>query len=825
MNRSLLSFFGALFALTVSAAPSLDVTANRNQVYLGEAFLLEVRVGGADNPAPPDLSALKNCSQSLLGSARENYNNYFNINGKVRRESFNGRRFTYRLTPTAAGELVTGPITATVDGTALTATGPTINVTGVSKQDLVSVAVSASRDTVLVDEPFDIRLTVKIRQLPGAYAAYDPLLPNDPPHLEAPFLLNREIDGLKGPNFETLLNSRLISQNQPGFSINTYSLPGTLFNPQGAPARFKLDRRPVGENGTACWEYSLTLPFSPLTEGPYTFGPVLFKGNVPVSVNEQGQAQTTPVFAVGAAATVRVISPPEQGRPDSYIGALGSNLVVEASLDAQTCNVGDPLQLTLTLTGAVQMRNITPPKLSLNTNLLNQFEIYDDSVQATRQEGRMQYVYTLRPRRPGSFELPSLDVSFYDVGTRQYRTVATAPIPLKVRQSSEITAAQVIGASTNKTLILHHRDEAAMLPAGIRMDPSASEPASLTGSTGRLLAIALTGPVIFLITLLMVLAGRHLPAFKKQRQQRNALTCAQRQFKSLPNTPDTACAVMRRYLADRLDTRTDSMTPAEARALLAAQGIPADLADRFASLMQQHFDAAFSSAHSEVDTAILSAILSEIEQHLKAAPSRHPAKPLLATLLVLAGVVSLPAATPEERGFVWEQVAAELRTAQSPADFLAASGTCQKLVDLGVRNSALFYNQGTALLLAEKPADAIAVLLRAERYGGSTPDVRRNLAIAQARQDGLKTPEVSWLRLVLFWHYRPDCATRATLAAIAFSGLWLAGVLRLLGSRRTGKALMTVSALMLILFASSVLTTIQQESRIQRPGAMGKIFN
>ena len=50
----------------------------------------------------------------------------------------------------------------------------------------------------------------------------------------------------------------------------------------------------------------------------------------------------------------------------------------------------------------------------------------------------------LRPWRTGSFELPPIAVSYYDVRERQYKTVNTAPIPVKVRQTQEVTAAEIM---------------------------------------------------------------------------------------------------------------------------------------------------------------------------------------------------------------------------------------------------------------------------------------------------------------------------------------------------------------------------------------------
>ncbi len=821
--------FVALLVFTPLAAlsdtPSLEVNVSRNQIYLGESLLLQVKVGGADNPEAPNVSAIRNGIPQLLGSQSSSHYSLIIVNGTMRKEGFTGRTFTYKVTPVAAGEMVMGPIIASVAGQTLTAKGPTVTVTGVTRQETVSVTVTASRDTVLVDEPFDIRVAVRLHRLPGSFANADPIFPNEPPHLESEFLNAKEIDGLKGPDYQRLLNDRLTQRNQPGFTINNYTVQADLFdfsammNPQGVPARFKLERQGVRENGKEYWEYALTLPFSPLSEGSYTFGPVLFKGNVPVSINSAGEATGTSVFAVGSAAIVRVIPPPEKNRPDSYIGAIGSNLVVEAALDTQTCNVGDPLKLMLTLSGSIQMRNITPPKLSLQNSLMDHFEVYDETIQTAKQDTQCRYTYTLRPRQTGSFELPPIEVSFYDSEAREYRTVKTAPIPLKVRHVEEITAAQVIGGSTNEAINLHREDESIMRPAGMRWTSAGTEPTPLLGSPVRLIGMAAVGPCIFCLALIRGLYLRHSPLFRIAQRRRQAFPRARSAL--ITKHSSDPCGILRRYLSDRFAVRTDSMTPSEAQALLSSRGIPAPLARRFADQMQRHFNATFETAPAPtpVDTAELVTTLAGIERHLESFRSKSAPPGSLILFILLLAAIRTSASTPAERAFIWDEAVTEMSSAKTPKDFLAAAGTFQKLVDLGVRNPDLLYNQGTALVLSDKPADAIEVLLRAERYGGSTPDIRRNLAIAQAGKDGLKTPVESWLRLVLFWHYGLPCATRASLAAGAFSGLWLAWTLLSLGATRTGKTLRIISFILLIAFGSSTLATLQQESRIQRPAA------
>lgn len=825
-------WLGPLLALAVLAAfrpqqvraddPSLSVTVNRDKLYLGESLLIEVKVGGSLTPPPPDLRTIRNGTPELLGSQPQSFHSIININGHVRSEGFTGRIFTYKLTPQREGCFTIGPITATVGGQSLSAMGPSVTVTGVTRQEIVAIQVTASRETVLVDEPFEILVAVRLRRLPGRFAEVDPLFPGDPPHLEGAFLDGNPIEGLKCPDLHAALNNLMVARNQPGFTINNFSVQPDLFesmmNPQGVAARFKFPRRLVTEGDKEYWEYAFSLAYSPLAEGSYTFGPLLFKGTVPATVDAGGNASGMPVFAVGPAALVRVIPPPETNRPDCYVGAIGSNLVIEAALDAQSCHVGDPLTLTLTLSGPVQMRNLTAPRLSLQPAIREAFEVYDDTVQTTRQEGQCRYTYTLRPLKKGSFELPPVEVAFYDVTTRAYRLVRTPPIPLKVRQATEITAEQVIGGSTNQALQLHHEEASRSQPAGMRYTPEGTTTVPLLGDPMRLAGVALAGPLLFLGASLARLVARRLPQWRRNRRQRQATPRARRRLKSCQ--PAEVCSILRSYLADRFLVQTASLTPAEAQDLLMAKGIPEPLAREFAIRMQPFFDAAFGTGiHPQASPAEeLVTLLSRIEDG--AAPRQERSRTLL-TLLLLAGLsMRLDASPTSEHSFIWDEAVSEMSTAQSAGDYLAAAATLQKLVDLGIRNPTLFYNQGTALLLADKPAEALTLLRRAERYGGSGADVRRNLSLAEARQAGLKTPVESWRRIVFFWHYRLDCATRSLWAAAGFSLAWIAGLLALAGWRRFARLLALASLVLMISFGSSVLTSLQQENQVQSPPSL-----
>jgi len=198
-------------------------------------------------------------------------------------------------------------------------------------------------------------------------------------------------------------------------------------------------------------------------------------------------------------------------------------------------------------------------------------------------------------------------------------------------------------------------------------------------------------------------------------------------------------------------------------------------------------------------------------------PDCHPAR-LLFKLLLMA-LISCYSGAPasaldaSERAFIWNEAHARMASARTPAAYLRAAQTYQKLVDDGVRNGPLFYNLGTALLQAGQINPAIDAFQRAERFLGAQRDIRQNLKIAMARKANNETAEWPWYRLVLFWHFYLPAATRMMVAAIAFFIFWAALTLRLAGVQRSGvNTVLILAAITMILFGSSVATSWHQEA-------------
>lgn len=136
------------------------------------------------------------------------------------------------------------------------------------------------------------------------------------------------------------------------------------------------------------------------------------------------------------------------GAPASFNGAVGS-YAMTVTPDRTTLDVGESLQLTVTITGQGNLATLDAPIFDVPAA----FEMYDPDVSSlldrsgSRLGGSKTFRYVLIPRTNGTFEVPSLEFSWFDPVAGRYRTTAANPIPVTVTGTA--SAPDVITATTN----------------------------------------------------------------------------------------------------------------------------------------------------------------------------------------------------------------------------------------------------------------------------------------------------------------------------------------------------------------------------------------
>jgi len=826
----------------------LDVTTDRSHIRLGESITLSVRVSGTTKPPEPDLSKISNCKIRFQGSRADRRTTTAIIGGKLTKKHFVGRAFTYVLTPGAAGRITAGPVTLNLPDETLTHRGPTIEVARNEGDDLAMVRLTPSKRTVLVSECFDITLAVALRRLTGEHGDIDPLDPEDPPKITAPYLNGGATPGLETPNVSHALRQRLKSwRDTPGFMINSYEMQvgdpadrdkalGSVASMARRKAKFALDRKPVEKDGKRYMEYAMSLKYVPKEEGDYSFGPALCKGKIVVAIDAAGGKITKPVFASGPAVTVHVMPPPEEGRPRSYTGGVGTNLIVEAALDAKTCSVGDPLRLTVAISGSVSIDNMHSPRLNAQPDIVRHFKIYGDTVQGIREGGRKEYVYTIRPTTVGTIELPPIEISYYHINRRVYETVRTVPIPLRVRQAFAVADDIIVDTASNLTAEAFGKktgsDMLAIAP--LDMSPAGAKADGFPCSRWHL-ALAAAGPLAYLCLLVFQRARRNTDYRTERRKRRNALRKAQICLDDAEATAAydskrasvAVCGAIKTYVADRFRASAAGLTPADVKRLLRDRAIDDVLSDQIYEILERNFDAIYARETRQgsacEDCRRARQLLTRIEDTVRGKggaliTGSKTALVLLYSVIPLCVGSSLVLADSDlQRRFLWNEANAKAASAGTEEDFLRAAEAYAELIDSGVRNGPAFYNLGTALLMAKQYDAALTALAKAERYVGRNEDVRQNMRSAIAGKRGTERAWLPWFRLPLFWHYGLPASTRTTVAVSAFAAGWVALILRAMGRHRLSRRLLIVSLFVLTAFGFSVVATLYQEASEPTP--------
>ena len=824
-----------LFALPLLALAdvTLKVSPSRNKIFLGESFNLTIEVNGADSGVEaPDLSALKNADVQFLGQNSNSRSSITIVNGHLSREVFEGRTFAYQIKPAADGVFKTGPIRVTASGKTYSHAGVTVQVAGVEKQSTVVAAVTASSTSVLVEEPFEVTLSVAVAELPDPYAENnEPIHPSQPPQITADFLeIKQDTPGLKGPDLNQILNG-LIDQSgrQPAFAINNYQTRdmagfGSLFGDgdpfRPRPIRFRLAPKRITIDGKKYRQYTLSLTYTATKEGEFTFGPLTFKGTVVTDVTPDRQAVTDQIYTIGPAVTVRVVPPPDEGRPEWFIGSVGKSMKATAAFDASVCKVGDPLTLTLELTGPISVSNLRTPILNLQPELAKDFRIYDDNVTADTLPNGKRFKYRVRPIREGTLEFPPIRVAYYDTAAKAYATVATAPIPIQAQATTQIATEAEGGKGTPA---LAAKESARPLPAGITLVPDGAQPGSLLPPRRLLLALFATGPLLCLLASLFAPLRRALAAWRERRRRSGALHRARAALRRAKASAEAALAV-RTYLADRLGVPGTALTPADADALLQKRGVPQAAASACRDCLARLDEAMYRPDAAIPVAEIIEALrplLSELDLALgKPRPSaRAAAESALPVLLVLLSLHLSALADDATRSFLWEQANAQAASAATPDAYLKAANTYNRLVTDGVCNGPLLINLGSALVMAGDGANAAAAFARAERYVGATPETRQGLIAAAELQTGRRQADLPWARAAFFWHFALPCPLRAIAALTGWCLFWLGVFSRILFRahrahtffRSLSETGLLIGGLIAVVFTASTLITLANE--------------
>lgn len=138
---------------------------------------------------------------------------------------------------------------------------------------------------------------------------------------------------------------------------------------------------------------------------------------------------------------IEVMPLPADGKPESFTNAVG-NFTVSSSIDKTDISTDDVVNLKLTINGSGNIKLIEAPVLKLPNGLTAYDPIVVDTItgRTTTISGSKTITYSITPRTPGDYNIPSIPFTYFNSQTGKYVTINTAPIKLRVKAGSNYSA-------------------------------------------------------------------------------------------------------------------------------------------------------------------------------------------------------------------------------------------------------------------------------------------------------------------------------------------------------------------------------------------------
>lgn len=128
--------------------------------------------------------------------------------------------------------------------------------------------------------------------------------------------------------------------------------------------------------------------------------------------------------------TIDVIALPEKDRPLDFSGAVGA-LRANARADRTDVDVGDSIKLSVEWTGEGNLEFFNPPELE-RLDAFQGFRCFGKASERKTADRRV-LTYDLAPTSDKLTQIPPVPLSVFDPKQNAYVTIATQPIPIRVR--------------------------------------------------------------------------------------------------------------------------------------------------------------------------------------------------------------------------------------------------------------------------------------------------------------------------------------------------------------------------------------------------------
>jgi hypothetical protein len=577
--------------ISIAAPIQVEAVVEQSSVYVGEPFILTIRVSGSDQVQQPDLSGIKGVSVKYQGGSQNNSSSITIINGKMTQDVRRGFVFSYQLTPLKTGTLTIPALTVMADGQTVRTRPVHVNVLAPEKTDDVRLRLSISQNQCYVGEPVTLTVTWYLRQDVQSVNFTIPLLGET----EWFYFIDPE------------------TQQQPDQKY--YRIPlndGEVIAQQGQKT---LD-------GTSFSTITFSKILIPKKSGRFTIEPATVACEILTGYRNTNRRNSffssrqgvyKKVVAPSNSLTLDIREVPDQGRPAGFAGHIGT-YKISADATPTEVSVGAPITLALKLSGPVYLEHVILPPLTNQKNLVKNFKIPSERATAETRGNAKIFTQTIRALNADVNRIPPIELPYFDTKTGTYKIAETEPIPLTVKETRMITAMDAEGRSlpaVNGNKVQTWEKGIAYNYEDLSVLKDQRTGFALMGSRVWIAGLVLP-PILYLMTLLTTVMIRRKQADPQAVFAKKAFSELCRDLKKVRTsgsghfTPDIILDVLRHYLGARLGISSRAIVFNDVRPLLTEKAVSGEVLDDLKSIFDECEAGRYAGTSGTADPVALS---------------------------------------------------------------------------------------------------------------------------------------------------------------------------------------------------------------------------
>jgi hypothetical protein len=575
------------FSTAAAESLSAGIAVSSTDVFVGEPFTLQIQVAGSDSPKKPDLSGIDGFNVVYQGGSQNSSSSITIVNGQVTKNIKKGYVFSYQLTPLREGRLSIPTITVHSGGDMSLTRPVSIQAKKPMETDDFKLRLGLSKARCYVGEPVTLTVTW--------------YLSSDVQNADftVPVLSQTDLFYIADPNINTnsgkqyyripLGAGEVIAEKGTG-TLNNKTFSTLSFEKKLIPNKSGLIRiDPATVSCQALVGYRNQK--SPFKDDLFSS----FFGNDGFGRGRRGVYKK--IVVPSNSLTLDVADLPAAGRPSEFYGLVGE-YHIDAAASPTDVNVGDPITLTLAISGSDYLEPMELPPLQNQKALFQGFKIPSERATGELFENKKIFTQTIRPLRADINEVPPITLSYFDTKSETYKTAQTKAIPLTVSPTRIVTAQDAEGISSSSVSmgngvetwtggIAHNYEDISVLDAQVY------NPVSWFSSP-RGLGTLFVPPVLYLLAY----AGSFVYRRRKEdplggqiKKAGSRLSKAIHKAKDETTSPQQARIIVldafKRYLGDKLRIPAGALTFNDVSTPLSEKGVALETIDKLQTLFSE----------------------------------------------------------------------------------------------------------------------------------------------------------------------------------------------------------------------------------------------